>query len=488
MDRTDEWPGNLRKGDVSDQEFDLVVIGGGPAGYVASIRAAQLGMRTACIEKGDTLGGTCLNVGCIPSKALLHSSGRYAEVRDELGGHGINVRGLELDLLALMDRKRQVVAELARGIAFLLDKNGVSHIQGTARVGKSGAHGREVCIELNGAGTQSVTARNLLIATGSESTPLAGVEVDEKRIVSSTGALSLDTVPESMIVIGAGVIGLELGSVWSRLGAQVTVVEFLDHILPGMDREITRQAQRILKKQGLAFQLSQKVTGAMADDAGVSLQVEPVAGGEAVEHRADVVLLAVGRRPYTDGLGLEALGVATDERGFIVVDSRFETNLPGVFAVGDCIPGPMLAHKAEDEGVVCVEMIAGQSGHIDYDLIPSVVYTHPEIAGVGKTEERLKSEGIAYHAGKFPFSANSRGRAIGDTDGIAKVLADAVTDRILGVHIIGPLAGDLLSEAVIAMEFGATAEDIARTCHSHPSMGEAIREAALAVAGRAIHV
>lgn len=473
---------------MGDLEFDLVVIGGGPAGYVAAIRAAQLGMRAACIEKGNTLGGTCLNVGCIPSKALLHSSERYAEVRDELPGHGISVTGLELDLATLMDRKRKVVADLTKGIAFLLDKNGVSHIQGTANIGSAGAEVKEVVVDLRGGGTQSVMTHNVLIATGSESAPLAGVEVDEKRIVSSTGALSLGAVPETLIVIGAGVIGLELGSVWSRLGAQVTVIEFLDHILPGMDREITRQAQRILKKQGLVFQLSEKVTGAVADDSGVSLQVEPVAGGDAVEHRTDVLLLAVGRRPYTAGLGLEALGVVTDERGFIAVDSRFMTNVPGVFAIGDCIPGPMLAHKAEDEGVVCVEMIAGQSGHIDYDLIPGVVYTHPEIAGVGKTEERLKSEGIAYRVGRFPFSANSRGRAIGEIDGVAKVLADAASDRVLGVHIIGPLAGDLLSEAVIAMEFGATAEDIARTCHAHPAMGEALREAALAVAGRAIHV
>jgi dihydrolipoamide dehydrogenase len=473
---------------VSDLEFDLVVIGGGPAGYVASIRAAQLGMRTACIEKADTLGGTCLNIGCIPSKALLHSSERYSEVRNDLDSHGISVVGLELDLLKMMDRKRQVVADLTRGIAFLLDKNGVSHIQGTARIESSGEAGSEVVIELRGGGSQSVMTRNVLIATGSESTPLAGVEVDEKRIVSSTGALSLESVPETMIVVGAGVIGLELGSVWARLGARVTVIEFLDHILPGMDREVTRLAQRILKKQGLAFELSQKVTAAAVDDSGVALEVEPVAGGDSIGHRADVVLVAIGRRPFTSGLGLEKLGVETDERGFIRVDSRFATSVSGVFAIGDCIPGPMLAHKAEDEGVVCVEMIAGQSGHIDYDLIPGVVYTHPEIAGVGKTEERLKSEGIAYKVGKFPFSANSRGRAIGETDGIAKVLADAATDRILGVHIIGPLAGDLLAEVVIAMEFGASAEDIARTSHAHPSMGEAIREAALAVAGRAIHV
>jgi len=473
---------------VSDLEFDLAVIGGGPAGYVAAIRGAQLGMRTVCIEKRDALGGTCLNVGCIPSKALLHSSERYAEVCDDLAGHGIRVGGLELDLATMMQRKRDVVADLTKGIAFLLDKNEVTHLHGTARFGAAGPDSKEVVVDLAEGGSRSVTARNVLIATGSESSPLAGVEVDEKRIVSSTGALALESVPETMIVIGAGVIGLELGSVWSRLGAQVKVIEFLDHILPGMDREVTRQAQRILKKQGLEFELSQKVVGATADDSGVSLQVEPVAGGEARGLRADVVLLAVGRRPFTAGLGLEQIGVATDERGFIVVDPSFSTTVPGVFAIGDCIPGPMLAHKAEDDGVVCVEMIAGQSGHVDYDLVPGVVYTHPEIAGVGKTEERLQSEGVEYRIGKFPFSANSRGRAIGETDGFAKVLADAATDRILGVHIIGPLAGDVLTEAVIAMEYGATAEDIARTCHAHPAMGEALREAALAVADRAIHI
>jgi dihydrolipoamide dehydrogenase len=345
-----------------------------------------------------------------------------------------------------------------------------------------------VAVSLNDGTADRLTTRNILIATGSESSPLVGVEVDEKRIVSSTGALSLESVPEKLIVIGAGVIGLELGSVWSRLGAEVTVVEFLDHILPEMDREIGRQALRVFKRQGIEFQLSQKVTGSSVGGQGVRLTVEPVAGGDAGELAADVVLVAIGRRPYTEGLGLEELGVTADERGFIEVDHRFETRVPGIYAIGDCIPGPMLAHKAEDEGSICAEILAGQSGQIDHDRIPGVVYTWPEIASVGKTEEALKEQGVSYKVGKFPFSANSRARALGDTDGFVKILADADTDRVLGVHILGPLAGDLISEAVIAMEFGASAEDIARTCHAHPAMGEAVREAALAVAGRALHI
>jgi len=345
-----------------------------------------------------------------------------------------------------------------------------------------------VAVSMHDGTTNSLTSRNILIATGSDHTALAGVEIDEKRIVSSTGALSLERVPEKLIVIGAGVIGLELGSVWSRLGAEVTVVEYLDHILPGMDAEISRHALRIFKRQGLVFRLSQNVTSAIAGGRGVRLNVEPAAGGPGDELAADVVLVSIGRRPCCDGLGLDALGVTRDERGFIEVDARFETRVPGIYAIGDCIPGPMLAHKAEDEGSICAEILAGQTGRIDYDRVPGVVYTWPEIASVGKTEEALKEQGVSYRVGKFPFSANSRGRATGDTDGFVKILADAATDRVLGVHILGPLAGDLISEAVIAMEFGAAAEDIARSCHAHPSMGEALREAALAVAGRALHI
>jgi len=469
---------------MSDPVYDLVVIGAGPGGYVAAIRAAQLGSKVACIDKRAALGGTCLNVGCIPSKVLLHSSERYAEAKERLAEHGVRFSGLELDLGAMMQRKKKVVTDLTKGIDFLLEKNKIDRVVGSASITAPG----EVGVSLDDGTTQRLTARNILIATGSDSSPLAGVEIDEKRIVSSTGALSLGSVPGKMIVIGAGVIGVELGSVWSRLGAEVEVVEFLDHILPGMDGEIGRQALRVFKRQGLEFRLSQKVTSASLGGQGVRLSVEPVAGGDAEELAADVVLVAIGRRPYTDGLGLEALGVALDERGFIEVDGRFETGVPGIYAIGDCIPGPMLAHKAEDEGSICAEILAGQSGHIDYDRVPGVVYTWPEIASVGKTEEALKEQGVSYTLGKFPFSANSRGRATGDTDGLVKILADASTDRVLGVHILGPLAGDLISEAVIAMEFGASAEDIARTCHAHPSMGEAVREAALAVAGRAVHI
>jgi dihydrolipoamide dehydrogenase len=469
---------------MSDTAYDLVVIGGGPGGYVAAIRAAQLGLRTACVDKRAALGGTCLNVGCIPSKALLHSSERYAEAKEGLAEHGIRFTELELDLGAMMARKEKVVADLTKGIEFLLTKNKVDRVVGAASIRAPG----EVVVSLNDGATESLTTRNILIATGSEPSPLAGVEVDEKRIVSSTGALSLESVPEKLIVIGAGVIGLELGSVWSRLGSNVSVVEYLDHILPGMDREIGRQALRVFKRQGIEFQLSQKVTGASVGGQGVRLNVEPAAGGKSEAFVADVVLLAIGRGPYTEGLGLEELGVTVDERGFIEVDRRFETRVPGIYAIGDCIPGPMLAHKAEDEGSICAEILAGQSGQIDHDRVPGVVYTWPEIASVGKTEEALKELGISYKVGKFPFSANSRGRATGDTDGLVKILADADTDRVLGVHILGPLAGDLISEAVIAMEFGASAEDIARTCHAHPAMGEALREAALAVAGRALHI
>lgn len=468
---------------MSDPEYDLVVIGAGPGGYVAGIRAAQLGLKTACIDKRAELGGVCLNVGCIPSKVLLDSSERYEEAKTKIAEHGIRVTGVGLDLSVMMARKEKVVSDLTKGIEFLLKKNKIDRIVGTAVISAPG----EVAVSLNDGTVTNLTTRNLLIATGSEPTPLAGVEIDEKRIVSSTGALSLESVPEKLIVIGAGVIGLELGSVWSRLGSNVTVVEYLDHILPGMDREICRQALRTFKRQGIEFQLSQKVTSATVGE-GVCLSVESVAGGEAEELAADVVLLAIGRRPYTEGLGLEDVGVTVDERGFIEVDRRFETRVPGIYAIGDCIPGPMLAHKAEDEGSICAEILAGQSGHIDYDRVPGVVYTWPEIASVGKTEEALKEQGVSYKVGKFPFSANSRARATGDTDGLVKILADAETDRVLGVHILGPLAGDLISEAVIALEFGVSAEDIARTSHAHPSMGEAMREAALAVSGRALHI
>ena len=471
---------------MTETTHDVVIIGGGPGGYVAALRAAQLGLRTACVEMRENLGGTCLNVGCIPSKALLHSSERYADARGHLAEHGILLTGVELDLVTMMARKEKIVADLAKGIAFLLDKNKVEHVRGTATVSGPG----RVEVTLAAGGTQSLAAPNVVIATGSESIPLAGIEVDEKRILTSTGALSLERVPERLVVVGGGAIGLELASVWSRLGSQVTVVEFLAGILPGMDGEIARQAQRVFKRQGLEFKLSCKVAEARLADDGrdiVSLRVEPAAGGEATELEAEAVIVCIGRRPYTEGLGLAELGVAIDDRGFVQVDERFETSVPGIFAIGDCVPGPMLAHKAEEDGVACVEGIAGGGGHVDYELVPAVVYTWPEVAAVGRTEEQLREAGIEYRAGKFPFSANSRARATGETDGLVKILADARTDRLLGVHILGPLAGDLLQEAVIAMEFGASSEDIARTCHAHPAMGEALREAALAVDGRALH-
>ncbi|MGF1609941.1 MAG: dihydrolipoyl dehydrogenase [Kiloniellales bacterium] len=469
---------------MAEKSYDLVVIGGGPGGYVAAIRAAQLGMKTACVEKRGSLGGTCLNVGCIPSKALLHSSERFAEARDHLGAHGIKIGQVELDLGAMMGRKDKVVADLTKGIEFLFKKNKVDYLQGSGSIPKAGS----VTVALNGGGEETVSAKSILIATGSETTPLPGVEIDEDRIVTSTGALSLPTVPKQMVVIGAGVIGLELGSVWSRLGAKVTVIEFLDRILPGMDGEIAKQAQRILAKQGLTFRLGMKVTGAESGKNGVTLTAEPVKGGSAEEIEADRVLLSIGRRPYTAGLGLEALGVKQDNRGFIQVDDHFQTSVPGLYAIGDCIHGPMLAHKAEEDGIACAELLAGQAGHVDYDLVPGVVYTWPEIAGVGKTEEQLKENGVDYRVGKFPFSANSRARANAETDGLVKILADARTDKLLGVHIVGPLAGDILAEAATVMAFGGSAEDIARTCHAHPSMGESVKEAALAVDGRPIHV
>ena len=464
--------------------YDLAVIGAGPGGYVAAIRAAQLGMRTACIDQRESLGGTCLNVGCIPSKALLHSSEKYEEARHGLAAHGVKVGDTSLDLGVMQARKDKVVGDLTKGIAFLLKKNKVDHLVGRGEIARVG----EVTVTPAKGARQRITAANILIATGSDVMPLPGVEIDEKRIVSSTGALALSEVPKHLVVIGAGYIGLELGSVWRRLGAQVTVVELLDRITPGMDAELAKQFQRVLTKQGLAFRLGTKVVGAAKNKAGVGLTLEPAAGGKAETLAADTVLVAIGRRPYTDGLGLEAVGVRQDNHGFIEIDDRFATSVAGIHAIGDVVRGPMLAHKAEDEGVACVEMLAGQSGHVDYDAIPGVIFTWPEVATVGKTEEELKAAGIAYRVGKFPFTANSRARANADTDGFVKILADAAGDRVLGVHIIGPDAGTMIHECVLAMAFGAAAEDIARTCHGHPTLSEAVKEAALAVDGRAIHI
>lgn len=463
--------------------YDLIVIGAGPGGYVAAIRAAQLGMKTACVEMRNTLGGTCLNVGCIPSKALLTSSEKFAEARHHLAVHGVKVGEVGLDLPALMAHKDGVVKANTSGIEYLFRKHKVDWLKGKGRITAPG----QVMVE-GASGAQSYTTKNILIATGSESMPLPGIPVDEKRIVSSTGALTLNPVPKSMAVIGGGYIGLEMGSVWQRLGADVTVIEFLDRILPGMDSEISSQMQKILTKQGMQFRLGTKVTSAKNEGAQVTLSLEPAAGGTVEKMQAEIVLLSIGRRPFTEGLGLEKAGVQLDERKRITVDHHFQTNVKGIYAIGDVITGAMLAHKAEEEGVVCVEMMAGQSGHINYDAIPGVVYTWPEAASVGKTEEQLKKDGIQYKAGKFPFSANGRARAMDETEGFVKILADATSDRVLGAHIIGPDAGTIIAELVLAIEFGASSEDIARTSHAHPTLNEAVKEAALAVAGRPIHI
>lgn len=464
---------------MSDNQFDIVIIGGGPGGYVAAIRAAQLGLKVACVEKRGSLGGTCLNVGCIPSKALLQSSEVYEEITHNAEKHGVKVEGVKLDLSAMLKRKDKVVEDLCKGIEGLFKKNKVAYFKGLGVISAA----NQVTV-----GSDVLQAKNIIIATGSEVMPLPGVTIDEKQIVSSTGALALQAVPKKMIVIGGGYIGLEMGSVWRRLGAEVTVVEFLDSIVPAMDAEIARQLHKTLEKQGMKFKLGTKVTAAKADAKGVTLTVEPAKGGEKETIEADIVLVSIGRKPYTENLGLEKVGVKLDNRGRIEVNNHFETNVKGIYAIGDVIAGPMLAHKAEEEGVAAVEIIAGQSGHVNYDAIPGVVYTWPEVATVGKTEEELKAAGVAYNVGKFPFLANSRARAVGDTDGLVKILACSKTDRVLGVHIIGPDAGTLIAEAVLALEYGASSEDIARTCHAHPTLNEALKEAALAVEGRAIHI
>ena len=465
--------------------YDLVVIGTGPGGYVCAIRAAQLGLRTAVVEKRATHGGTCLNVGCIPSKALLHASEAFEEANTHFADLGIDVGTPKLDLKKMMAFKAEGVAGNTKGVEFLLKKNKVETFHGTGRI--AGA-GRVEVVSEDG-GNQMLETKSIVIATGSDVARLPGVTIDEKVVVSSTGALELDRVPKKLLVIGAGVIGLELGSVWRRLGSEVTVVEYLDRVLPGMDGEVGKQFQRILTKQGIAFKLSTKVTGVeVGKKGGATVTVEPAAGGAAETLQADAVLVCIGRVPYTEGLGLDTVGVQRDDKGRILTDSHYATNVTGIYAIGDVIAGPMLAHKAEDEGVAVAEMLAGQSGHVNYGVIPNVVYTFPEVASVGKTEEELKKDGVAYNAGKFPFTANGRAKANGTTDGFVKVLADAQTDRVLGVHIVGADAGNLIAEAAVAMEFGASSEDIARTCHAHPTLTEAVKEAALAVNKRAIHV
>ena len=461
------------------ESYDVIVIGSGPGGYVFAIRAAQLGMKVAVVEKRATLGGTCLNIGCIPSKALLQSSENFHETLHSWKDHGIVVDGVKLDLDRMQDRKGEVVLANTKGVEFLFSKNKIAWLKGAGRIIGAGK------VDVGGTAYE---AKNIVIATGSNSVPLPGVAVDEKRIVTSTGALELDDVPGHLVVIGGGVIGLELGSVWRRLGAKVTVVEFLDRIIPGMDLEVAKTFQRILTKQGFSFKLSTKVTGATQEDGGVTLSLESVKGAAPESLHADVVLVAIGRRAYTEGLGLAEAGVETDARGRVQTDAHFATNVPGIYAIGDVIAGPMLAHKAEDEGVALAEILAGQAGHVNYATIPGIVYTWPEVASVGETEETLKAAGIAYNVGKFPFTANGRARAMGMTDGFVKILADKTTDKLLGAHIVGPDAGALIAEIVTAMEFGASAEDVARICHAHPTLSEAVKEAALAVEGRPIHI
>jgi dihydrolipoamide dehydrogenase len=462
---------------MADQ-FDAIVLGGGPGGYNAAIRLGQLGLKTACVDKRGRFGGTCLNVGCIPSKALLHASERFEEAGKEFAKLGIKAQ-VSLDLPAMMAHKDKVVGELTKGVEFLLKKNKSEAIVGEARIVSPG----KVEIKAADGTLRTLETKNIVIATGSDAMALPGVTIDEERIVTSTGALALKDVPKRLLVVGGGYIGLELGSVWRRLGSEVLVVEFLDRITPGLDGEIAKQFQRILQKQGMKFQLSTKVVGVEKAGGALRVSLEAAAGGDRQSVETDVLLVSIGRRPYTDGLGLDRIGVALDSRGRVVTDGHFRTSIAGIWAIGDCREGAMLAHKAEDEAVACAERIAGRAGHVNYDAIPAVVYTAPEVASVGKTEEELKAAGIAYKIGKFPFSANARAKTIAATEGFAKILADAKTDRVLGVHILGAEAGNLIAEAALAIELGAASEDIARTSHAHPTLSEAIRQAAMGVEG-----
>jgi dihydrolipoamide dehydrogenase len=469
--------------EVNFMAYDLIVIGTGPGGYVCAIRAAQLGLKVAVVEKRTTFGGTCLNIGCIPSKALLYASERFDEVAHDFPALGISVSKPILDLKAMMKHKTDTVAANVNGVQFLFKKNKVDTFMGLGTILGAG----KVEVTAADGSKQTVETKAICIATGSDVARLPGVEIDEKTIVSSEGALELESVPKKLLIVGGGVIGLELGSVWKRLGAEVEVVEFLDRILPGMDEETAKQFQRMLEKQGFKFHLGQKVAGVEKTKKGAKITIEPAQGGDKATLEADVVLVAIGRRPHTEGLGLEAAGVELD-RGRVTIDAHFATNVPGIYAIGDVVRGPMLAHKAEDEGVALAEILAGQHGHVNYGAIPGVVYTMPEVAAVGQTEEELKAAGVAYKVGKFPFTANGRARAMRHTEGFVKVLADAETDRVLGVHIIGMGAGDLIAEATLLMEFGGSSEDMARTCHAHPTLSEAVKEAAMAVEKRAIHM
>jgi dihydrolipoamide dehydrogenase len=463
--------------------YDLIVIGSGPGGYVCAIRAAQLGLKTAVVEKWPTFGGTCLNIGCIPSKAMLNASELYEEAAHKFAEMGIRVGTPAIDLATMLKYRQQAVDGNVKGVDYLFRKNKIETFHGAGRIAAPG----KVEVKNADGKAQILETKAIVVASGSDVARLNGIEIDEKRIVSSTGALDLPAVPKKLLIVGAGIIGLELGSVWRRLGAQVTIVEFLDHILPGIDSELGKQFHRILQKQGIAVRLSSKVTAIDTASKTLKVKVEPATGGAAEMLDADIVLVAIGRVPFTEGLGLEEVGVRKDNRGRVVVDPHFRTSVDGIYAIGDVIAGPMLAHKAEEEGVAVAEILAGQAGHVNYDVIPNVVYTYPEIASVGKTEEELKAAGVAYNVGKFPFTANARARVNLTTEGFVKILADAKTDRVLGVHILGPDAGNMIGEAAIAMEFGASSEDIARTCHAHPTLSEAIKEAGLAVAKRAIN-
>jgi dihydrolipoamide dehydrogenase len=472
-------------GGIAGGEFDVAVIGGGPGGYVAAIKAAQLGLKTACVEMRGALGGTCLNVGCIPSKALLHSSHLYEHALHGFKDHGVVVKDVSIDFDKMMASKGKVVKGLTGGIEMLFRKNGVQYFKGTGKITGPGA----VSVDLLDGKSDAIKAKNIVIATGSEPSPLPPVPVDNSkfRIVDSTGALSLPSIPKSMVVIGAGVIGLEMGSVWRRLGTKVEVVEFLDQCVPSLDAELSAAFKKSLEKQGMKFHMGTKVVASTVTDNGVTLTVEPSKGGEKKTMETEVVLVATGRRPYTKGLGLESVGITTDKFGRVPVDHHLRTSVPGIWAIGDVIEGPMLAHKAEEEGVAVAETIAGLAGHVNYDAIPGVIYTFPEVASVGKTEEQLKSAGVKYSKGSFPFMANSRARAVLETEGMVKILTDKDTDRILGIHIMGPNAGEMIAEGVLGMEYGASAEDIARTCHAHPTLSEAFKEAAMAAYSKPIH-
>ncbi len=462
--------------------FDLIIIGGGPGGYVCAIRAAQLGLKVACVESRGTLGGTCLNVGCIPSKSLLNLSENYHKAKKNFNNQGIEIGEINLNIKKMMSNKDKSVQVLTKGVEFLFKKNKVTYLKG-----KGVIFSKNDVVVYNNAEKKSYKTKNIVIATGSNSTSLPGVEIDEKNIVSSTGALSFEKVPKNLTIIGGGYIGLEMGSVWSRLGSEVTVIEYLDHITPGMDAEIAKEFQKILTKQGIKFKLNSKVTSIKKNDKNLTVEFENNLNSKKENITADKVLVSVGRKPYTEGLNLTKIGIKKDKKGRIDVNDKLQTNIKNIFAIGDVIKGPMLAHKAEEEGIAVAEILAGQAGHVNYDVIPGVIYTSPEVATVGKTEEQLKKQNISYKIGKFPFIANSRAKVNNETEGFVKILANAKTDKVLGVHIIGPHCGDMIAEMALAIEFGASAEDIARTCHAHPTHTEAIKEAALAVDKRPIH-